>query len=126
VTEKIDEHVAPTFETIATEHMLHLRNVKKLAFDSLGRWWSRDTEIDLVAVDDKRTTAYFVEAKWTKTAVGADVLRGLRSKAERFPWKNENRKSIFIVYARSGFKLEPEPDVLLLSLHDLARDLEHT
>jgi len=125
VIEKIDEHVAPTFETIATEHLLLLRNRKKLNFHSLGRWWSRDAEIDLVAVDEKRTTAYFVEAKWTRSPVGPDVLRALRSKADRFQWKKEKRKNVFIVYARSGFKFEPEEDVLLYSLDDITSDLEH-
>jgi len=124
VIDRLDEHVAPTFEAVAMEHMLVLRNEGRLAFGKLGKWWSKDAEIDVVAIDEKESTAYFAEAKWAGKPVGVDVLRNLRAKAGSFPWRKESRKNMFLIYSRSGFKFPREEDVFLFSLHDIARDVE--
>lgn len=121
--EKIDEHVAPTFESVALEHMLTLRKAGTLHYQSIGKWWSRDVEIDLVAIDERTSTAIFTEVKWARTPIRRDILLKLRAKAESFPWRKDSRKNLFLVYSRSGFDFTGEEDAYLFSLKDISRDL---
>jgi len=78
----------------------------------------------LVAIDERASTAYFAEAKWTGTPIGRDVLHKLRRKAESFPWRKESRNNLFLVYSRSGFSITREEDVHLFSLQDIGKDME--
>ncbi|MEM2942956.1 MAG: ATP-binding protein [Candidatus Bathyarchaeia archaeon] len=124
IIEKIDEHVASTFESVALEHMLTLRRAGTLHYQSIGKWWSREVEIDLVAIDERTSTAIFTEVKWTKTPIRREILLKLRAKAECFPWRKDSRRNLFLVYSRSGFDFAGEEDAYLFSLEDISRDLE--
>jgi AAA+ ATPase superfamily predicted ATPase len=42
--------------------------------DAAGRWWNRDEEIDLVAINEEQREILFGEAKWSARPVGIDVL----------------------------------------------------
>lgn len=114
--------VAPVFEELCREWLRHRSLTGEIGFrpDAIGRWWTRDQEIDLVAFD--RQDALFGECKWSSAPVGPAVLRDLQSKATRV-LELADRRARYALFSRSGFRgLEPGPDLLLVDLPAVVED----
>ncbi|MHB8093229.1 MAG: ATP-binding protein [Syntrophales bacterium] len=69
----------------------------------VGRWWSKEGEIDIVGLADDENTAVFGEVKWSVNPVGTDILDGLEKKARLVDWHRGERKEAFVLFSRSGF-----------------------
>jgi len=85
----------------------------------VGRWWSKEGEIDIVGLAEDENTVVFGEAKWSVNPVGTDILNDLEKKAKLVDWRKGNRKEYFILFSRTGFtanleKLAGERGDLLL------------
>ena len=119
---KIDYYTSKIFEQVAFQHFILLANKGEVSFTRIGGWWFKDTEIDFIALDETRNTAYFIECKWTKNPIDKKVLYQLITKSEKFPWKKENRKNIYVIYSRAGFTFKKEKDILLFDLKNLEED----
>ncbi len=124
VMEAVELRAGRAWERIAEEHMLLLRARGELDFDRIGGWWWKGTEIDLVAVDEKNSTVYFVECKWGEA--DAHTLARLRAKAQAFPWKRGERREVYIIYARRARGIPTEPDTLVYTLEDIEKDFEES
>jgi len=68
----------------------------------IGRWWDRNTEIDLVGMDREEKRILFGEVKWSERPVGTDVLRNLREKGNMPRWDGFEKKN-YVIFSRSGF-----------------------
>ena len=75
-------------------------------FEELGRWWNKNTEIDVVGLNQQDNTILFVETKWNTKPIGTEVLNRLKAKSQQVQWHNENRKEYFALIAKSGFTNE--------------------
>lgn len=75
-------------------------------FDQVGRWWDRDTEIDVVGLHQAENRILFVETKWSSHPIGSSVLRDLRKKAQHVAWGNAARKEYFVLVSKGGFRDE--------------------
>jgi len=120
---KIDEHASIAFEKIALQHMIMLAKKNKINFNKIGKWWKGDVEIDIIAVDEKLKSVYFVEVKWTKKPITKKVLYSLISKSNEFKWGKNERKNMYILYSRAGFNFEEE-EAMLFSLEDIEKDFD--
>jgi AAA+ ATPase superfamily predicted ATPase len=69
----------------------------------VGRWWSKEGEIDIVGLAEDENTAVFGEAKWSVNPVGTDILDNLERKAKLVDWRKGERKEYFVLFSRSGF-----------------------
>lgn len=78
----------------------------KIKFNKVGRWWSKDAEIDIVGLNDDENTILFGEAKWSKKKVGIDVFNDLKRKAKMIEWGKKNRKEYYALFSRKGFTEE--------------------
>jgi len=103
IEDSFDQHVGDSYESISREIFLDLAMREKIPVTSVGRWWSRNEEIDLVALDEESRTAWFGECKWSGKKVGTDVYQDLRRKSERVEWHAGRRKERYILFSRSGF-----------------------
>ncbi len=103
IEDSFDRHVGEAYESISREIFLDLAMREKIPVTSIGRWWSRNEEIDLVALDEESRTAWFGECKWSGKKVGTDVYQDLRRKSERIEWHAGKRKERLILFSRSGF-----------------------
>jgi hypothetical protein len=72
----------------------------------LGRWWDKNTEIDLVGLNDENNSILFVETKWNTKPLRTEVLDDLKQKAEQVVWGRPNRKEYFALIAKCGFSGE--------------------
>ena len=106
----IDGHVSYVWEDICREKMWTLDFKKKWGFsiNRCGRWWNKETEIDIVAYDSSGLDMVFGECKFSSRKTGAAVLRDLEHKADAVPWKKENRRNHFVIFSIGGFTGELE------------------
>jgi hypothetical protein len=96
---------AENYEALAAEILRDLES-KVFRFDRVGRWWDRNEEIDLVALDEKENRILFGEAKWSVKPVGVNILEDLRRKSRLVDWRRASRKERFCLFSRSGFTEE--------------------
>lgn len=125
VMSTIDEYTSRVFEDVALEHMATLARAGEIAFTKIGRWWRGGVEIDVVAVDEGASTAYFAECKWTSEPASRRDLYKLVSKSEEFPWRRGRRRDVYLLYSRSGFTFSGDSEVKLYSLNDLEEHFDH-
>jgi len=72
-------------------------------FTSIGRWWYKDKEIDIVVLNENTDEIIFCECKWQNRATGVGILKELLDKSSFVNWNNDTRVEKFIVVSRSGF-----------------------
>ncbi len=114
---RLDERAARAWELVAIEHMHLLRRRGVISFTGIGRWWWRDTEINIVAVDEETGTAYFVECKWGEA--DHHTLARLMAKAKSFPWRQGSRREVYMIYARRVRGAESRGDVMVYTLEQV-------
>jgi AAA+ ATPase superfamily predicted ATPase len=100
------EFTAQVFEQCCANYLWRLadRNEIPLIPLRIGRWWDRDQEIDIVALNQDSKDILFGECKWTQQPVGIDVLKSLYHKARQVKWQREERQEWFILFSRAGFQ----------------------
>ena len=103
IKETFDQHLSFVFEDVCKQYCMELMGEGKIRFSSIGRWWQKNEEIDLVAVDEENKGIYFGEAKWSKKPVGVDILDGLKRKAALVDWNRGKRKETYMLFSRTGF-----------------------
>jgi hypothetical protein len=98
-----ENHVSFVYEDICREWLLHhgLKNDAGTVIRSVGRWWDKDTEIDVVGLTENETDIVFGECKYTQQATDADVYFRLVEKSKLVQTRAE-RKS-YIIFSQSGF-----------------------
>lgn len=74
------------FEEVAKQFLIELNKAKKLPFKftRIGKWWRKDEEIDLVALNERERKALFVEVKWKDLSEreAKGILKDLERKSE--------------------------------------------
>ena len=98
--------------------------LKGLQFNKTGRWWAKDAEIDVVAVNEDENTILFCEAKWSNKMMGVDILSDLKKKAAMVAWGGENRKEYYALFSRRGFtpevkRLAEREGTFLMAVNDM-------
>jgi len=84
-------------------------------FSELGRWWYKDTEIDLLALSDRE--ALFGECKWQSNVDAGRILGELKAKSERVETGDRERR--YAIFARS-FR-ERSEECACFDLRDMER-----
>jgi hypothetical protein len=106
VLKKLDESfellVAENYERVARD-VLRKHPDKIFPFMRVGRWWDRNEEIDIVAVNEDSNEILFGEAKWSNKPVGTNIYWDLKRKASLVEWGKPTRKEHFALFSRSGF-----------------------
>ena len=119
------------FEELCREWVLKQAIRGSLPFlpDRVGSYWSRDAQVDVVAIRWDEKQILLGEAKWGTNLVGRKVLTDLATKASQVvPEKGEDWTVHYALFARSGFTeatvIEARQcGALLIDLETLDRDL---
>ncbi|MBE0504495.1 MAG: ATP-binding protein [Desulfuromonadales bacterium] len=120
IRETFDQHLSFVYEDVCRERCLELLKAGTMTFSTIGRWWLKNEEIDLVALDEEGGTIWFGECKWSINPVGEDIYRDLQRKTKLVLWGRETRQERFILFSKSGFtdamrKLALQDEVLLVA-----------
>ena len=100
--QELNYHLSMAYEKIAKEIIWnHMENF--FPFSNVGRWWDKNDEIDLVAVNPEKNSILFAEVKWSNKPVGINIYSTLKEKAGKVKWGNENRSQHFCLFSKSGF-----------------------
>jgi AAA+ ATPase superfamily predicted ATPase len=71
--------------------------------ERVGRWWNRQTEIDVLAISDSERALLAGECKWSVNPVGTSVLDDLKRKVQRLNAGGKWRQVHYVIFARAGF-----------------------
>lgn len=97
--------VAENYE-LAAQEVLHQYQDRIFTFHKVGRWWDKNEEIDIVALNNKTGDILFGEVKWSNKKVGTDIYEYLIRKSQKVDWTTKNRKEHFCLFSKSGFTAE--------------------
>lgn len=128
VLKRFDEtfvHLAARcYEEVAVEILLRHQGIF-FEFSRIGRWWSRNQEIDIVACDESGKNILFGEVKWSVNPVGTDIFDALQKKSLYVDWPHQ--RAWYVLFSRSGFtrnmiKRAKESSVVLFEGESLTAD----
>jgi len=82
--------------------MEFLYDTNPINFTMMGRWWLKDNEIDIAALNEKTKEIVFFECKWKDlTAKKAEsILEELKVKSKYVNWNRKKRKEHFGIIAK--------------------------
>jgi hypothetical protein len=72
-------------------------------FERAGKWWDKNEEIDVVALNSETKEILFGEAKWSQKMIGTDIYENLKRKARLVDWNRGARKEYYALFSKSGF-----------------------
>jgi AAA+ ATPase superfamily predicted ATPase len=98
----MDEYVSWIFEEVCRE-AVYKEDFNFEATD-VGRWWYKEEEIDVVALNEESDEILFGECKWTNSPVCEGVVRGLEEKKDEVRWRGGDRTEKFVLFSKSGFE----------------------
>lgn len=70
-------------------------------FTKIGKWWHKDKEIDIVALNKLNNEILFVESKWQDKVDAGKIVKKLMEKTNHVKWYNNERKEIYVIFAKS-------------------------
>lgn len=106
IVRTLPERLIPTaYEEVCREELLRLSAAGKLPFllHKAGRWWDKNTEIDILGLNHNENAILFGECKYGKHLVDVDVFFSLKEKAGRVKWGGPDRREAFCLFSGAGF-----------------------
>ncbi|NIM14062.1 MAG: AAA family ATPase [Candidatus Aminicenantes bacterium] len=101
VKQQIKDHQGFLFEDVCRQYLLG--HVDRYEFQTIGRWWEREDEIDLVAVDEEKSRFIFAECKYRNKIIDVDVLKDLKEKVKKVKWHKPFEIGKVVIFSRLGF-----------------------
>lgn len=98
----LTQRLAYTYERICREIIWKWES-EFFPFERVGRWWSGDYEIDVMALGKSGNDILFGEVKWGEKPIDVDVLERLKKSASAVVWGKRNVKKRYILFSKSGF-----------------------
>lgn len=127
VKQQIKDYQGFIFEDVCRQYLL--RQVEKYEFQTIGRWWEKEEEVDLVAVDEENNRFIFAECKYRNKVVDVDVLEDLNQKIQRVRWHKPYKVAKRIIFSRSGFSgrlkalAKQDEDLELVTFDDMVEKI---
>ncbi len=90
--DEYNTYLGDVFEKIALQYIIRSR---PFPFTRVGRWWHREKEIDIIAIDRESNTAYFCEVKWSAVTDPDRLLESLKSKSSEL-YEEMNKEYVLI------------------------------
>ncbi|MFP3872733.1 MAG: ATP-binding protein [Candidatus Aenigmatarchaeota archaeon] len=120
IMKDLDRFVSFVFEDICREMLTY-----EYGEYEVGRWWYKEDEIDIVALNERENKILLGECKWSKNEVDFGLLNDLKKKTKKVRWNDEEREEEYTLFSRSGFSDELEEyaddseELRLYSLKDM-------
>lgn len=100
----VDNHVGFVFEDICMEQTVDISSKGGLDFpvSKVGKWWDKDTEIDLAALSFDGEDMLLGECKYIRKKVDVNVYHNLKKKSEKVKFSSTARYH-YAIFSNSGF-----------------------
>ncbi len=98
----VRSHAAFVYEDICLE-LLSIDTQIPYHFSKIGRYWDKNTEIDIVAINEEDKVILFGECKYWSNCVDVDIFYDLVEKSKKVAWYQGERKEVFILFSMSGY-----------------------
>jgi AAA+ ATPase superfamily predicted ATPase len=118
IKSRMSSFTSATFEKICREFLS-----ESGTFNKVGRWWHKDREIDIVALNEQAKEILFAECKWQDRVDARKILADLKEKAGYVQWNNGKRKEHYVIFAKS-FRDINVKGVKLFDLKDMDKVLK--
>jgi len=125
ILSQLNTFVGVAFENTVKEFLMELNRRKLLPFmfSKIGKWWHKDKEIDLVALNKETKEIAFFEVKWKdlshKEALG--ILEKLKEKSKFVKWYKGRKEYFGLIAKRIENKKELEKNYLVFDLKDIEK-----
>ncbi len=100
IQNELDRFVSFIFEDIVISELEYLTG---LNFEHKGRFWDKNTEIDVVGINRQDKTLLFGECKWQNRVVNFKVLEELKQKASILKFDFEPKQIYYAIFSKSNF-----------------------
>jgi len=105
IQKEFPDYLGIKFERAAMELIAYLDIFQ---YTRIGKWWHKDKEIDIVALNENTNEILFCECKWKNRKTDLSVIEELLEKSKFVDWNNDIRKERFAVFSKSGFTKDVE------------------
>ena len=105
VGKALDDFTASIYEEICRDEANRglLGDATGIRWSGARRWWDRTREVDVLAFSEDRRRVLLGECKWSKKAVGTNVLEELEAAFSATGLSAKDQKPVFVLFSRSGF-----------------------
>ncbi len=121
--EDMTRYFAYVFEKVCKEYVLENPS---FPFNKVGRWWHKDVEIDIVALNERQRQILFGECKFSDRVDANKLLQKLIKKTDAVDWKRNDRHKRYVLFAKSFKKKAGFEDerTTLVDLNDMNEALK--
>ena len=67
----------------------------------IGKWWHKEQEIDIVAINENTKEILLAECKWKNNVKPEKILKELEEKAKNIEWNKNKRREIYTIFAKN-------------------------
>jgi len=127
IKQDYNAYIGHAFEQVVAELLTEMKTNQTLpfTFTSIGKWWFKNNEIDLIALDTEKRTATFIEAKWSNLNAKdcQRLLQNLKTKSQNFKWIH--KKESYAIVAKHVFDKDQlkKQGLLIFDLEDFEQTL---
>jgi len=127
IDKNINMYLGQMFELLAFDMVRKKELMIGMQFQELKKWWYKNEEIDMLALNENDREIGFFEIKWRALSERdiVDIISALRDKARLVDWHNSSRSEKFGVIAK---KVDPDikqkfkkDNILVFDLDDLPK-----
>lgn len=125
IKKQYQEYMGSIFEDVVRQ-MLHVTD--NCHFSTVGSWWYKENEIDIVAINERSKKILFGECKWQNKEMNKGVYEKLLEKKELVKWNNDKWEENIALFSKSGFshslkKVAESENIMLYTLDDIKKIL---
>lgn len=125
VNKNYSHYMGKIFENICRKNLNAFINN---SYTQIGRWWHKEEEIDIIALNEESREILFAECKWQDNADAKKIVFELAAKALNVEWHNKDRKESYAVFAKSfkkKIKFLNGKTVKCISLKDIGKVMKN-
>jgi AAA+ ATPase superfamily predicted ATPase len=119
-----------TFEELCRDWVGDVAEMGELPFlpERIGSFWSRQAQVDVVAINWRSKDILLGECKWSQKPVGRDVIQALFNKTDKVLPSSTTWQVHYVFFARQGFTeaaqtLAAEHKAFLITLTQIEVDM---
>ncbi len=123
IKKNFEEYISKFFENFCKKNLEEKVIFEHINFTKISKWWQKDEEIDIVALNQASKEILFCECKWKENVDAEEIIEALIKKTKFVEWNNNSRKESFAIFAKSFKKKIKEINNKIVHCFDL-KDLE--